>query len=118
MTSPTIRVTIPSDPAAFGVLRSVAAGLAAVADLSFEAIEDVCLAVDEAALQLIGAGADSVTIAFTVAPDGLGAEVSADPEVSGLGTGDDAAIGRHILAALVDELHLGETVRFHKRSVA
>ena len=112
----TIRLTIPGDPAALRILRVVSAGLAAAAELTIDAIEDVCLAVDEAVLQIVGAGADRVRISIEASPAGIHAEVGPDGAPVAAPTSDDAAIGREILAALVDELHLDDgVVRFSKR---
>lgn len=112
-----MQVTVPSDPRSVGVLRTVAAGLGAMAGLDIDAIEDVILAVHEVALQLIGAGADQLTISFDASPSGLTVEGIGDRELTQVDESSDAAIGRDILEGLVDELVFGEAnVRFIKRS--
>lgn len=48
-----ISLNVPAEPAFLHVVRAVVSGVAARQDLSFEAIEDVCLAANEAAGYLL-----------------------------------------------------------------
>ncbi len=113
----TIHVTISSDPAALAVVRAVAARSAAMADLTLDDIDDVCIAVDEATLQLIGSGADAVRISLDASGGDLVAELRATGIIDSENDSPDAEIGRVILDALVDDLTFGEaSVTFVKRS--
>lgn len=61
---PGITVTIPADPAYVGLLRYACAHVAATADLTLEQIEDLRIAVSEAATLLI-AHSEQLTCTFT-----------------------------------------------------
>lgn len=50
---PAVTVTIPSNPAYVGLLRSACAHIAAIADLTLEQIEDLRIALSEAVTLLI-----------------------------------------------------------------
>ncbi|MBT8250793.1 MAG: hypothetical protein KJN81_11065 [Acidimicrobiia bacterium] len=113
-----IHLTISSDPAALSVVRAVAARSASMADLTLDEIDDVCIAIDEAALQLIGAGADTVRISIDASTGRLTAKLSAVGTIGDAPETPDAEVGRLILSALVDELVFGaDSVTFVKRGV-
>jgi serine/threonine-protein kinase RsbW len=64
----TIELAVPANPEYVGLIRSAAAHIAAHADLTIEAIDDLRLAVDEAFAVLIAHKPDSgaVSIRFTI----------------------------------------------------
>lgn len=96
-------LTFPAEASHVSLARSVAATMSARADLPLDQLEDVRLAVDEAASQLIAdaiAGSD-VTLAFVLTEDGLEITASA-PSRSGAvpSTGTFSWV---VLTALVDD---------------
>jgi serine/threonine-protein kinase RsbW len=75
----TVRLTVPATTAYVGLLRSLAAGLAARLDLDLDHVEDLRLAMSEACSLVLAdsAGTGELSVELTVAADGLVAEVSA-----------------------------------------
>ena len=97
----TVTLVIPADTAYVSLARSVAASMAARADLTVDHLEDVRLAVDEAVSQLIHDASDgSITIHFMVQGDGLAIEVTA-PATKELARDTFAWT---VLSALVDDV--------------
>lgn len=100
----TVTLTIPADTAYVAMARSVAAAMAARADLPLDQLEDARLAVDEALTQAIGDAApgSEVACSFAVHSTGLVVEVSA-ASASGQppSTGTFSWI---VMKALVDEV--------------
>lgn len=117
MEANSVRVTVPGEPDALVVIRAVASGLAARADLSFQDIEEICIAVNEAALLSIGAGIGEVALTFEVSSNGLVCRTSFPPDYL-LDPGSmDTEIGLAILEAMVDELTWrGPVLSFVKRN--
>ena len=79
-TGDVVEVVVPADSAYVGVVRSLVAGVAARLDLDLDHVEDLRLAVSEAAALVLGATAgDDPTLRAraTVAPDGLGITIAA-----------------------------------------
>jgi serine/threonine-protein kinase RsbW len=105
-----ITVAVPADGARVHVLRAVTAAAASRMRMSFDAIEDLRLAVDEASAWLLGTnpGASSLILRLLPLDDRLEAVVAVD---AGGGTWPppDAEQGLPwlILNALVDTLALG-----------
>lgn len=99
-----VTLVLPADTAYASLARSVAALMAARADLTVDHLEDVRLAVDEAVSQLVHDAADGVvTLEFTEHPDGLAVRAWAT-------TGADEAPSQDtfswtVLSALADEVH-------------
>lgn len=99
----TVTLTLPADTSQVSLARTMAAAMAAQADLTVDHLEDVRLAVDEAVSQLIlDVTDDRVMLAFTLTPDGLAIEVSgrtgaSTPPATG-------TFGWTVLTALVDEV--------------
>jgi serine/threonine-protein kinase RsbW len=60
--SPHIVVSGPASPETLGVLRNVAASVGARADLPFDRLDELRIAVDEAATLLLGAGAAGLSL--------------------------------------------------------
>lgn len=100
----TVTLTIPADTAHVAMARSVAAAMAARADLPLDQLEDLRLAVDEALTQAIADAVpgSEVACSFTVHDTGLVVVVSA-ASASGRppSTGTFSWI---VLKALVDEV--------------
>ena len=74
----TIDLAVPANPEYVGLIRSAAAHIAAHADLTLDAIDDLRLAVDEAFAVLIAHKPDSgaVTIKFTIHSEQLDIELT------------------------------------------
>jgi serine/threonine-protein kinase RsbW len=105
-----ITVAVPANGARVHVLRAVTAAVASRMRMSFDAIEDLRLAVDEASAWLIGTnpGAGSLILRLVPLDDRLEAVVAVDigdgawppPDV-------EQGLPWRILTALVDTLALG-----------
>jgi len=89
MTDPVITVTVPSDSRFVALARLTASGLGAEIDLDVDAIEDLRMAANELVAVVVewavDHGHDTVTLTYTLHPDGLDLTAQAD------GAGDDAA---------------------------
>lgn len=72
-----VTVTVPAAPEFVRVLRSVAATVGAAMDLTYDRIEDLRLAVDEACDQLLAIAGDDSTLRVRVTPTGTGVRVVA-----------------------------------------
>ena len=105
-----ITVAVPADGVRVHVLRAVAAAVASRMRMSFDAIEDLRLAVDEASAWLLGAtpGASSLILRLLPLDDRLEAVVAVDAG-GGVWPPPDVEQGLpwRILTALVDTLALG-----------
>lgn len=105
-----ITVAVPADGARVHVLRAVTAAAASRMRMSFDAIEDLRLAVDEASAWLLGTnpGASSLILRLLPLDDRLEAVVAVD---AGDGTWPPPDVQQGlpwlILKALVDTLALG-----------
>jgi serine/threonine-protein kinase RsbW len=122
-TNDVIAVAVPSEAASIQVLRAVTASVAARSNMSFDGIEDLRLAVDEAcAWLLVGRGATAMTLRLRPMDDRLEAVVSIDtadrtwppPDV-------EQSLSWRVLSALVDTLSLeaddtGPAIRLTKRT--
>ena len=101
-----ISVSVPARPDFVHILRSVVAGAAARADFTYDEIDDVRLAVDEACAQLLSDAAATIltlTVRIT-SPDGL--EVVASIDASSRGwppPGAERSLGWQVLSALADD---------------
>ena len=106
-----ITVAVPADGARVHVLRAVTAAAASRMRMSFDAIEDLRLAVDEASAWLLGTnpGASSLILRLLPLDDRLEAVVAVD---AGGGTWPPPDVEQGlpwlILKALVDTLALGD----------
>lgn len=105
-----ITVAVPADAVPVHVLRAVTAAVASRMRMSFDAIEDLRLAVDEASAWLLGtnSGATSLILRLLPLDDRLEAVVAV---VGGGGSWPPPDVERglpwRILTALVDTLALG-----------
>lgn len=102
MPATTVTLTLPADTSFVSVARSLAAAMAARADLTIDHLEDVRLAVDEAVSQLVREADGTVTLAFAVNAEGLAIEVSARTGASAPPATD--SFGWTVLTALADEV--------------
>jgi serine/threonine-protein kinase RsbW len=103
-----VRLTVPADPRYLSAVRLVAAALATDLDFTVDDIEELRMAVDEAAAVLISNASDgsSIRLAFTItraAPAFLGVDGSID---GGLSTDAVDPLARRIVAAVVDRCTL------------
>lgn len=110
----TVTLTFPADTRYVAMARSVAAAMAARADLPLDQLEDARLAVDEAVAQVVADTTDGedVTCAFTMTGDRIDVLVSA-PSRSGQPPPKDT-FGWMVLTALayqVDACVVDQTVR-------
>ena len=104
-----VTLTVPAEPSQVSLARSLAAAMSARADLPLDQLEDVRLAVDEAASQLVldaPPGTD-LTCVFRLTADGLSVRLSA-PSTSGRipPTGTFSWV---VLTALVDAVAAHES---------
>ena len=124
-----VTVSVPARPDFIHVLRSVVAAIAARADFTFDSIDDMRLAVDEASAQLLAfaAPATSLTLRILLTEEG-GMEViaSTDADISTAVWPPDGAertLTWQVLSALADEarferLDSGPALRLWKRREA
>lgn len=70
-----VTVTVPARPDYVRVLRAVAAGVAARLDFTYDRIEDLRIAVDEACATLLGLPSGGTTLTFQMNSDDAGAEI-------------------------------------------
>jgi serine/threonine-protein kinase RsbW len=99
----TIDLAVPANPEYVGLIRSAAAHIAAHADLTLDAIDDLRLAVDEAFAVLIAHKPDSgeVTIKFTIHSEQLDIELTGP---AGSPQPDKSSFAWTVLNALVHEV--------------
>ena len=107
-----VTVTVPARPEFVHVLRSVVATVAARADLTYDEIDDLRLAVDEACAQLLALPAASMTLAMKLAAlddGGLVVVVTSDAESPAWPPpGAERTLTWQVLAALADEARFEE----------
>ena len=102
---PAVTLRIPANSAFVVLVRAAVSAMCARLDFTIDRIEDVKLAVDEAAALLLGDAADGAVldVSFTPdAPDGMRVEMSA-PTVHGRALERDTFTWT-VLTALVDEV--------------
>ena len=107
-----VTVRVPAEPDFVHVLRSVVATIAARAELTFDEIDDLRLAVDEACAQLLALPSAATTLALHISPaDGGGLVVVAtiDAEVRVWPPeGAERTLTWQVLAALADDARFEE----------
>jgi len=123
-TSDTVTITVPARSAFLHVVRSVVGTVAAKADLTVDAIEDLRIAVDEACAQLLALHGSGITIRITRTAEGVEVLCTTDgvvpiwpPE------GIEHTLAAQVLQGLADEARWerdgeGPAVRILKRGVA
>jgi serine/threonine-protein kinase RsbW len=104
---PAVQIETPATGAYLAVVRAAATGLAAGLDFTYEQIDDLRIAVDEACAQLLAhrAGAQVLRVAYALEEAALTIEVTVD----GPGGGPPAPLpkdsfGWQILRAVTDEV--------------
>jgi serine/threonine-protein kinase RsbW len=128
MASPTnegITVSVPPEAGYVHVLRAVTASVAARLPISFDGIEDLRLAVDEACAWLLARGrwASAMTLRLRPLDDRLEAEVSIDVADGSWPPPDmEQSLPWRILSALVDTLSVdtdggSPSIRVTKRTL-
>lgn len=124
-----VTVSVPARPDYIHVLRSVVAAVAARAGFTYDSIDDLRLAVDEASAQLLSfaAPALNLTLQITLTQEG-GVEVVASTDAD-IATGvwppegAERTLTWQVLSALADEAHFerldsGPALRLRKRSAS
>jgi serine/threonine-protein kinase RsbW len=109
MSEPAVQIETPAAGEYLAVVRAAATGLAAGLDFTYEQIDDLRIAVDEACTQLIAhrAGAATLRVAYSVETAALRVEVTVDGAGDGVGPPDllpRDTFGWQILGAVVDEI--------------
>ena len=99
----TIDLAVPANPEYVGLIRSAAAHIAAHADLTLDAIDDLRLAVDEAFAVLIAHNpvSGAVNIRFTIHAEQLDIEFTGP---AGSPPPDKSSFAWTVLSALVHEV--------------
>jgi serine/threonine-protein kinase RsbW len=104
---PDVNVKVPARPEFVHVLRSVIASVAARADFTYDDIDDLRLAVDEACAQLLGIdGVGSALSMIVRGLDGGGLEVVVSVDARGATwppAGAERTLTWQVLSALADE---------------
>ena len=107
-----VTVKVPAQPDFVHVLRSVVATVAARADLTFDEIDDLRLAVDEACAQLLALAAGEHILTVHITPGDAGGLVvvtTIDAEVRAWPPeGAERTLTWQVLAALADDARFEE----------
>jgi serine/threonine-protein kinase RsbW len=121
-----VTVSVPARPEFVHVLRSVIASVAARADLTYDQIDDLRLAVDEACAQLLTLrGTPGALLLRVRALEGGGLEIVASIDIEGVAwppAGAERTLTWQVLSALADEARFEQTdghpaLRLTKRRV-
>ncbi|MCK0090207.1 ATP-binding protein [Rhodococcus sp. HNM0563] len=109
--SPTVELRVKADADQLSVLRAVAAAIALQHDLDLDTVEDVKLAVDEAATRLIVNSVELSTLlcSFQVSPTGVKISLSA-PTRPDAPTRQPRSFGWHVLNSLTDSVSVSSGV--------
>ena len=109
-----VSVSVPARPELVRVLRSVVGGVAARLDLSYDEIDDLRIAVDEACATLLEVGSSEGRLSLELRPAQNGLTMTATAESDGLGWPSDAqgSLAWRVLTALMDEAEF-ETTEGH-----
>lgn len=120
-----ISVSVPAHPEHVRLLRLVASSVAAGADFHVDEIDDLCLAVDEAAAHVLSAAGASSTLTLRVlpVPGGLRVTVGSDASPRAWPPPDaDRGLAWVVLSALTSEVGYerdgGPAVSFTTRRTA
>ncbi|HEX9124196.1 MAG TPA: ATP-binding protein [Actinomycetota bacterium] len=118
-----VEVSVPARAEFVRLLRMVAATVAAQHDLTFDAIEDLRIAVDEAAAQLLPVGGTTLALRLTPTADGIRAEVTTDAfDAPWPPDGIERSLAWQVLKGLSDEVAMergdrGPLIRITKRAL-
>lgn len=125
-----VTVSVPARPDFIHVLRSVIAAVAARADFTYDSIDDLRLAVDEASAQLLAFESPATTLTLRISSTEGGGDldvvVSTDADVGTAAwppEGAERTLTWQVLSALADEarferLDSGPALRLRKRREA
>ncbi|HVM12267.1 MAG TPA: anti-sigma factor [Actinomycetota bacterium] len=101
-----VTITIPAQPEFVHILRSVAAGVAARLDYSFDEIDDLRIALDEACAELLRSVPEVEALTVRLIPNEHGLELIARAEGSADGEWPpprlEGSLAWQVLSALVD----------------
>ena len=117
-------VSVPARPEFMQLLRSAVGSLAARLDFTYEAIDDLRIAVDEACARILSVPGEPTTLTLRISPQGsrIAVLASTDGRADEWPPGDfDGTLTAKILAALTDEIAFervdgGPAVRVVKRA--
>lgn len=101
-----VRVSVPAKPDYLHILRAVSASVGARRDLSFDAIDDLRIAVDEAGAYLLGLkpGAERLSLQMKVSDEGVTATVCSEGATAEWPpTGSSDSLSWKVLSGLADE---------------
>jgi hypothetical protein len=100
-----ITLTVPADASSVRVLRVVTTGVASTLELSFDSVDDLRIAVTEAADRLLGIrpGGSRLSLVLQPSADRLTLTVSVDAEGASWPDDIDGSLHRRIIAGLTDE---------------
>ena len=99
-----VSLTLPAQTSYVSLARTLAAAMAARADLPVDQLEDIRLAVDEAVSLLISDTAESNTITCTFAPDGSALAITVTAATNSGATPPTDGFSWTVLTALVDDV--------------
>lgn len=119
-----IRVSIPARADFVHVLRSVIASVAALRNLSYDDIDDLRIAVDEACAHLLSLRSPATLLVLRISPSEVGIEVVAATDAEPLEwppSGAQQTLTWQVLSALADEAEFERwdgrpAIRFTKRA--
>ncbi|HZC98971.1 MAG TPA: ATP-binding protein [Actinomycetes bacterium] len=105
MATSTVHLEIPASGAYLAVARAAATGLAAQLHFTYDEIDDLRIAVDEACTQLMArrGGAATIRVMYQMEDAGLSVEVSVDASNPG-GPLEHDTFAWQILSAMTDEV--------------
>jgi serine/threonine-protein kinase RsbW len=107
MATSTVHLEIPASGAYLAVARAAATGLAAQLHFTYDEIDDLRIAVDEACTQLMAwrGSADTIRVAYHMSAGELWVEVSIDASTSDRGAPlERDTFAWQILSAMTDEV--------------
>jgi serine/threonine-protein kinase RsbW len=119
-------VSVPARPEFMQLLRAAVGSLAARLDLTYEAIDDLRIAVDEACARILSVPGEAATLTLRITPSESRIDVlaSTDGQIDEWPPADfDGSLTAKILTALTDEVSFelvgsGPAVRIVKRATA
>ncbi len=102
-----VTLTFPADSANVALARSIAAAMAARADLPIDQLEDARLAVDEAVAQLLVAAPAGSPISCVYQVDGTRLDITVSGRWDAPDLPSTASFGWTVLSALCDRVDAG-----------
>ena len=106
-----VSVTVPARADFVRLLRGVAASVGARMDLTFDRIDDLRIAVDEACAQLLDTQASSLTMRVRPGEDGVSVDVCADGDAAAVWPPEDVeeSLAWRVLSGIADEVRFERT---------